>query len=126
MPGVRILLSGISKEWRHLLRELALEEGMEVVGEASEPFDLLLQAKHSGADVVVLSQLENGAEPGVCSHLLLEYPNRMVLLLPASPGAGTPCWIVLRREVMKSGSRDDLRDLLRNMRSYIGDESAFN
>jgi AmiR/NasT family two-component response regulator len=117
---VRILFGDISTEWKRTLSGLAFEEGIEVIGEAVEPLNLLLQVNQHAADVVVLSQLENGGEPGICSHLLLEYSNLGILLLPSTPDSGPLHWMVLHREVVKEASTEGLRYVLRKARSRSG------
>src|SRR5215467_1628586 len=77
-PGmvVRILLGAIATEWRRMLLDLARDDGdLEIVGTAEHAMDVLLQAEELKVNVVVLSQLPDGHEPGVCSHLMLEFPN---------------------------------------------------
>ncbi len=111
---VRILLGTIGAEWRRTLLELAqADSGLEIVGSAEEGIDLLLRAEQLKADVVVLAQLPGGGEPGICSHLMLEYPNVAVLLLPGNP-EGEVLWrMVLRKESWKHPSKEALRAALK-------------
>ncbi len=51
---------------------------MEVVGELTDPMALLLAARQTQAEVVIVG-LENSELPGICSHLLSEYPHIKVL-----------------------------------------------
>ncbi len=57
---------------------VADQPDMEVVGELDDSVGLLLAAGRTRADVVVLG-LQNSELPGVCSHLLSEYPQIKVL-----------------------------------------------
>jgi len=78
------------------------------VGSPAEGVDLLLQAAKVKPDVVVVAQLADGGEPGICSHLLLEYPNLAVLLLPDS-SEGKVLWrMVLRKESWQHASKEVL------------------
>ena len=125
MPNVKILLGGITLVWKQIFREFAdSTEGLEIVGEVHEPLDLLLQAKELRPDVVVLSQLEHGGEPGICSHLLLEYPNLGVVLLPTNTGAGRLSWMVLGKGMMQDASRASLRAALREIYRVVGSGSS--
>jgi len=85
LPGLRILLGEINSEWAYLLKRLAaVDPGIKIVGQVKDPLDLLLQAKTLNADVVVVSQLLDGGEPGICSHLVLELPNVVIVLVPVA------------------------------------------
>jgi hypothetical protein len=113
MPNVKILLGALGTPWTRALGELVGEnDQLQIVGQADEPVDILLQAKRVNADVVVLSQAPHGGEPGICSHLLLEYPNLVVVLVPSDSGPNVICRVVLIREV-RDASREALRIMLR-------------
>ena len=53
---------------------------MEIVGESLNPMGVLLAAKETAADAVIVT-LQNSAEPGLISHLLAECPDVTVLEL---------------------------------------------
>jgi len=111
MPTVKILLGEIGTEWKRTVKELVAENGeLLIVGEVEKPVDILLQARRANADVVILSQELQGGEPGVCSHLLLEYPNVVVVLVPSDDGPDVLCRMALYREV-----RDASGEVFRNM-----------
>jgi hypothetical protein len=115
MPNVKILLGDIGTAWTRVVRELVGEnDQLHLVGQAEEPIDILVQVKRANADVVVLSQVLYGGEPGICSHLLLEYPNLVVVLVPSDSGPNVVCRIVLHREV-REASREALRIMLRKL-----------
>jgi DNA-binding NarL/FixJ family response regulator len=54
------------------------EQDMEVVGEVLAPMDLLVAVRETQADAVILS-MPASEGPGLCSHLLAEYPNLTIL-----------------------------------------------
>jgi hypothetical protein len=98
MP-LRILLGKISADWMAVIAELArVDQDLEIVGVLESPLDILLRTQELHPDVVVLSQLRGGGEPGICSHFLLEYPNVELLLLPVSPDANIVWRMVLRKQ----------------------------
>src|SRR5262249_29709069 len=81
---------------------------LQIVGTAEDAMDVLLQAEQLKVNVVVLAQLPDGQEPGVCSHLMLEFPNVAVLLLPAAP-VGDILWrMVLHKESWRGISKEGL------------------
>jgi len=117
MPRVKILLGAISPEWRRLFIDLAdADDELEIVGATQDRVSLLVEVEKLKADVVVLSQLHDGSEPGICSHLVLEHPNVRVLLLPNWRGQNLPFLVVLRKEWLKDGSTEALRQVLRPQR----------
>ncbi len=111
---MRILQGTISAEWQRALLEIVqADSNLEIVGTASDAVDLLMQTEQLDANVVVLSQLPDGGEPGVCSHLLLEYPNVAVLLLPGNDGHEVLCRMVLSKESWQHASKETLRAALK-------------
>jgi DNA-binding NarL/FixJ family response regulator len=115
MSNVTILLGDIGTAWEQALRALVEEnDQLKIIGQAEEPVDMLLQAKRLNADIVVLSQSRHGGEPGICSHLLLEYPNLVVVLVPSDNGPKVVCRMVLHREV-RDASIAALRIMLRKL-----------
>jgi hypothetical protein len=112
---VRILLGKIGAEWQRTLLDLAQADSeLEIVGMVASAMDLLLQVEELKADVVVLSQVASGEEPGICSHLMLEYPDVAVLLLPSNPRRDALWRMVLRKETWKDASKEILRTALKS------------
>jgi DNA-binding NarL/FixJ family response regulator len=114
MP-LKILLGMIGEEWKCTLLDLAqTHSDLKIVGVAKNAMDLLIQAEQLKADAIVLAQLPGGGEPGICSHLMLEYPNVAVLLVPDNP-EGEVLWrMVLRKESWRSASKEILLAALKS------------
>jgi hypothetical protein len=107
-------------EWKQNLRAMAASsEGLEIVGEVEEPLGLLLAAREAKANLVALSQLEQGGEPGICSHLLLEYPNVGILLLPARTEGRRIYWMVTGKRIMRDSSVESVRTALREFNNFV-------
>jgi hypothetical protein len=99
----------IDAEWKRLLMDVVESDSdLKVVGIAESAMDILLQAEDRKADVVVLAELPGGGEPGICSHLMLEYPNVAVVLLPCEPRYGVLRRMVLRKESWQEVSQEIL------------------
>ena len=64
-----------------LRRSIQSQQDMVVVGEVLEPVEILLATSRAQADVVVLDLPEDNVDPGICSHLLSEYPHILILAL---------------------------------------------
>jgi len=79
---IRVLLATKSRELCESLRNLIQSQmDMEVVGEAFSPIELLLAVDQMKADVVIIEMLDSDQDPGICSHLLAEYPELLILAL---------------------------------------------
>jgi hypothetical protein len=112
---VKILLGTIGAEWQRTLMELAqADSDLEVVGMATSAVDLLLQVDELKADVVVLAQASGGEDPGICSHLMLEYPGLAVVLLPSIPRRDALWRMVLRKDSWRNASKEILRTALKS------------
>lgn len=122
MP-LRILLGKLSADWMAIIAELIRQDhALEIVGVLESPLDVLLRTQELRPDVVVLSQLRGGGEPGICSHFLLEYPNVELLLLPASPD-GSAFWrMTLRKENCGEASGSALHQIIKKA---LGAGNAF-
>ena len=115
--SVKIFIGEIGPEWTIALNEVLRAGGeFEVVGEGSDAVDLLLRINEVHADVVVLRQPAGGREPGICSHLLLEYPNLAVVLLPDEKGCDILRRLMLREEGWGNASKESLRAALNHHR----------
>ena len=68
-----------------LLRKEVLdrEPDIEVIGEAFDPVETLLKVKAVRPEIVVLDLPPSGKDPGLCSHLLSEYPDLKVVAISA-------------------------------------------
>jgi len=71
-----------------LKKAISTEPDMEIVGELADGIPLLLAAAQTQADVVITG-LQDSELPGICSHLLNEYPHIKVLGLTADGRHGS-------------------------------------
>lgn len=60
---------------------------MEVIGEVVDPIDLLLVARTTPVDVVIITPLEANGEPRICRHLLREHPHLKIVAVSAKAEA---------------------------------------
>lgn len=92
MRECRVLLAVDSPVVRDALRRLLdREEGVHLVGEATDPLELLVAVREKGANVVVHSWPHSHAAPGVCSLLLHEYPDLLIVAIPADSDRVITC-----------------------------------
>ena len=74
-----MLLAEMPRMMRDVFKQVVEDQSdMEVVGDLTDPVELLLAAGQRQADVVVLG-LNDADFPGICSHLLSEYPHLKLL-----------------------------------------------
>lgn len=77
---IRILLAVSPPMFGEALRQsLALEPDLEVVDEVFDPIDLMLAVRETEAHVVVITVPFSDETPGVCTHLLSEFPDLTVI-----------------------------------------------
>jgi len=111
--SIKILVGEIGPEWEGILKGiLRPDDELELASKVNNAVDLLVRVNEVRADVVVLRQLPGGREPGICSHLLLEYPNLAVVLLPDAKGLDIILRLVLREERWDTASKESLRAAL--------------
>ena len=63
---------------------LQQQSDIEVVGTIVDPVELLVAVADTQADVVVVALPDSGEMPGICSHLLHEYPQLLILALSSA------------------------------------------
>src|SRR5215510_7046769 len=68
---------------------LEQQSDIEVVGTVLDPIELLVAVEDTQADIVVVTLPDSGEMPGICSHLLHEYPQLLILAL--SPDRTRAC-----------------------------------
>jgi DNA-binding NarL/FixJ family response regulator len=83
--SVKVLLANSPESLRTGLAALLQQQSdIEVVGTVLDPIELLVGVGDTQADVVVVTLPESGDMPGICSHLLHEYPQLLILALSSA------------------------------------------
>jgi DNA-binding NarL/FixJ family response regulator len=82
---VKVLLANRPEALRTGLATLLQKQSdIEVVGTVLDPIELLVAVGDTQADVVVVTLPDSGEMPGICSHLLHEYPQLLILALSSA------------------------------------------
>jgi hypothetical protein len=116
MAATRILLGDIAEEWKSMVEEIASgNPDISIIGQVQTPIDVLLCAKSENVDVVLLAQERDGSEPGVCSHVVLEFPEVAVVLVPVKGGRNVLCRIARSKEECGASKEALTRMLLRGV-----------
>jgi DNA-binding NarL/FixJ family response regulator len=95
---------------REVLHYLVTRAGMKVVGEFSDSLDLLCSIGRLRPEVIFLWTADGLKEPGICSHLLQEYPHLKVVVVSPEHYAISDVGVRARR--FSDFSRDSLRTSL--------------
>jgi DNA-binding NarL/FixJ family response regulator len=83
--SVRVLLANRPEALRISLATLLQQQSdIEVVDTVLDLKELLIAVEDTQADVVVLTLPDSGEIPGICSHLLYEYPQLLILALSSA------------------------------------------
>jgi hypothetical protein len=80
-----------------IVQLIAQQPDMVLVGQARSEIELLL-ATAKRVDVLVMSAGQTTSLPGICSHLLGEFPDLRILALADGEQAATLYWLGLRQE----------------------------
>jgi DNA-binding NarL/FixJ family response regulator len=122
MEKIKILLAIPSQRIQGLVEAIRAQPDMEIVGEHLESLALLLTAKETQANAVIVA-LRNSQEPGLVSHLLAEYPNMTVLGLGSQ--GNIACIVQMcpsRKEIIDPSEANMLSALRDAIREPCSDE----
>lgn len=82
MEKAKVVLAIIPEEIRQSLKSLVQHEtDIEIIKEVLDPVELLMAIGETEADVAVICGPDFNEEPGICSHLLAEYPRLLIFAL---------------------------------------------
>lgn len=95
---IRVLLADLPGVMSDLLSDVIRgQPDMTLVGMAQDGIDLLVAAGQ-GVDVVIMGASQLSPPPGICTHLLSEYPDLRILVLAQSGDQAALYWLGLRRQ----------------------------
>ena len=116
MERIRVLL-GLSSINRNILFKAMLmkEPDLEIVGEATDAIDILLQVASTRAEVVVIDLPSAKNDAGLSSHILTEYPETKILAV----SEGRDRMVIYETSVLRweatNTSLESLGDLIRRL-----------
>ena len=94
---------------------------MEVVGVVSDPVELLLAVGETQAQVVVLNSSDPEDDPGICSHLLAEYRELIILAIPGESSRAFTYRQITLKEELSVESEEEVIAAIRRSRIYLHD-----
>lgn len=84
MQKIKVLLASRPKILSQVLRNMIdRQPDMQVLGEVVDPIDLLLVARATPVDAIIVMPLNSEGEPKICSHLLREHPHLKIVTVSA-------------------------------------------
>ena len=117
---IRVLLANRPRMMREVVREIVeSQQDMEVVGEVLNPVEVLVAVREAKPDAVILA-LKDSEEPGLCSHLVAEYPNLTILGL--APDGRTALIRPRRQEIVHPSGANILSTLRHAVRAPCSSE----
>jgi DNA-binding NarL/FixJ family response regulator len=114
MAKVQVLLAlSHFKRILDLKTLLMLEPDTEIVGEAHDTIDILLEVGSTHADVVIIDLPPTGEDSGLCSHLLAEYPQVKIIAISEIGDKVVTYEIGVVRRYVPGSSLENLVDVVR-------------
>lgn len=94
---IRVLVASLSGILLELITNLLQQQpDMQLVGVVQGQVNILLAA--TGVDVLILGAPQVAPLPGICSHLLSEFPHLKILVVTPNGEAARVYWLGLRRQ----------------------------
>jgi DNA-binding NarL/FixJ family response regulator len=120
---IRVLVSNMSGVVMESAASLIEQEpDMVLIGQVDDRVELLIamsskKAAGNEPDVLVLIASSVDPPPGICSHLLSEFPDLKILLLSATEDEAVAYWLGLRRYRLPTGRPAALLTNIRSVHS---------
>jgi DNA-binding NarL/FixJ family response regulator len=112
VPIIRVVIGDMPEVLMRLLaRAIRERSDMILVGEGHNPVEML-QIMRDDVDVVILGTETVSDCPGICSHLLSEFPHLKIVLLSHRENAARAYWLGLRQ---RGVAADSMQALLRGV-----------
>lgn len=113
MRRIRLVIGNMPEVLHQILaRAIRSQPDMVLAGEAAGNVELL-QAAHADADLMILGAEQVSPCPGICSHLLSEFPHLKILVISYNGDQARSYWLGMRQRKASAASLDGL---LRDMR----------
>lgn len=109
---IRVLVASIAGSlFQQIAQVIEQQPDMCLLGQVQDRIELLLAAEH--ADVVVLEAPQLDPPPGICSHLLSEYPGLKILVISTADGEMMIYWRALQQLRLNNESPPTLQVAIR-------------
>lgn len=106
-PHIRVLLADVPTILaRVFMLQIEQQADIQIIGDAHGPVDILQAAVE--ADLVIISAPQIDPPPGICSHLLAEYPELKILVLADHQDVAMGYWLDIQRRRIESPTVENL------------------
>jgi hypothetical protein len=111
---IQILLASLPVVLEELVAQLIQQQpDMQLVGHVQGEVELLLAVRHD-LDVLILGAPTAQPLPGICTHLLGEYPGLKIVVITASGDLAVLYWLGLRHHQLRTVSLATLPGSIRH------------
>lgn len=115
MSKINVMFSSRPKLLSEVIRNLIEHQpDMQVAGEVVDPIELLFALRETSVDVVIITPLKANGNPRICSQLLKEHPQLVILALTEENAAVYIFRSDRRRECIEKPSEQSILGAIRN------------
>lgn len=120
MPKIKVMFSSRPKLLSEVIRNLIEHQSdMEVMGEVVDPIELIFALRELPVDVVIITPVNVNQNPRLCSQLLKEHPDLIILTLTKKNEAVYVYRLGMDRRCIEKPSEQIIIDVIHNsLRSY--------
>ncbi len=114
MAKIKILLSSRPKLISDVMRKMINDQDdMEIIGEIADPLQLLILAKNTEADAMIITPITPNGEPKICRQLLYEHPKLVIMTMDADTKIAYVYRVNFPRVCIKAPSSQTIQTVLR-------------
>ena len=116
---IRVLVANLPAMLVEIVaHEIEQQKDMEIVGVIEGNMNLLRAAGH-GVDVVILGTESLDSPPGICSHLLSEYPSLKIIALVAQSDQAAGYWLDIHTQQLNNVNAESLIVGIRSLSARV-------
>jgi DNA-binding NarL/FixJ family response regulator len=124
MQKIKVLLARRSKFLFVVIQNMIERQpDMEVIGEVLDPIELLVAARTTPVDVVLVTPIESSGEPKICQDLLAEYPHLRIVTISENGKSAYLYEAGSRKKRINGPSRESIFSVIRNSVALNGNGS---
>lgn len=113
--SIRVLLANMPELLAQIVESYIDEQqDMVLMGRVQGNLEILMAARQ-GIDIVLLGSPSLEPLPGLCSHLLHEFPLLKVIVITTTADAANACYLGLKQRHVESGSPQKILTAIRDL-----------
>ncbi len=118
MTQIRVVIANMPEVLLQMVAQAIAEQpDMLLVGQARDNLEVL-QAAQTDVDLIILGATQVTPCPGICSHLLSEFPQLKILLVAPGSDVGRAYWLGLRQRKVATTSMAILLHNIRQLHQF--------